>query len=209
MQLLILRLLLCRVVRRNPCDKNCINRVNSTKQKPGLKMDSNFTQKRAALNYLFQRLLLTPVPTDKEWGGANIVIISRQVNRASGSFYSQLRYVVTDDAKELSWLFSELQDIFAQLYDSVSKLEFFGRLANTALRYQSISKDDENQRDLLFAVLHEAFAVLNEMESGTFEYFLVTPGNEIVDDFIEQVQRSGFISVEETKKFFALKGIKL
>ena len=171
-------------------------------------MDSNFTEKRSALNYLFQRLLLTPVPTDKEWGGANIVITSRQVNRASGSFYSQLRYVVTDDAKELSWLFSELQDIFAQLYDSVSKLEFFGRLANTALRYQRISKNDENQRDLLFAVLHEAFAILDEMESGLFEYFLVTPGNEIVDDFIEQVERSGFISVEETKRFFAGKGIK-
>ena len=172
-------------------------------------MASNFLEKREALNHLFQRLLLTPVPTDKEWGGANVVITSRQVNKASISSYSELRQVVTADAKELSWLFCQLQDIFLGLYDSAAELEFFGRLANTALRYQSISKDDENQRDLLFAVLHEAFAVLNEMESGTFEYFLVTPGNEIVDDFIEQVQRSGFISVEETKKFFALKGIKL
>ena len=171
-------------------------------------MDSNFTEKREALNYLFQRLLLTPVPTDKEWGGANVIITSRQV-RTSRSFYCELRQVVTGDAKELSWLFCQLRDIFLGLYDSTSELEFFGRLANTALRYQSISKDDENQRDLLFAVLHEAFAILDEMESGTFEYFLVTPGNEIVDDFIEQVQRSGFISVEETKKFFALKGIKL
>ena len=170
-------------------------------------MDSNFTRKREALNYLFQRLLLTPVPTNKEWGGANVVITSRQVNRASSSFYSQLRHVVTADAMELSWLFYQLQDIFAQLYDSASKLEFFGRLANTALRYQRMSKDDENQRDLLFAVLHEAFAILDEMEEGTFEYFLVPPGNEIVDDFIEQSQRRGFISIEETKKFFALKGV--
>ncbi len=170
-------------------------------------MDSNFTEKRKALNYLFQRLLLTPVPTNKEWEGANIVITSRQVNRASNSFYSQLRHVVTADAKELSWLFYQLQDIFAQLYDSASKLEFFGRLANTALRYQRMSKDDENQRDLLFAVLHEAFAMLDEMEEGTFEYFLVPPGNEIVDDFIEQSERRGFISVEATKKFFALKGV--
>ncbi len=171
-------------------------------------MDSNFTQKREALNYLFQRLLLTPVPTDKEWGGANIVITSRQVNRASSSSYSQLRHVVTADAKELSWLFCQLQDIFLGLYDSTSELEFFGRLANTALRYQRMSKDDENQRDLLFAVLHEAFAILDEMEKGTFEYFLVSPGNEIVDDFIEQTKRRGFISVEETNRFFAEKGIK-
>ncbi len=35
-------------------------------------MGSNFPKKREALNYLFQRLLLTPVPTDKEWGGANV-----------------------------------------------------------------------------------------------------------------------------------------
>jgi hypothetical protein len=172
-------------------------------------MDSNFTQKRDALSYLFQRLLLTPVPTDKEWGGANVVITSRQVKRASSSFSSQLRQVVTADAKELSWLLGQLQDIFLGLYDSTSKLEFFGRLANTALRYQSISKDDENQRDLLFAVLHEAFAILDEMESGTFEYFLVSPGNEIVDDFIEQTKRRGFISIEETNKFFAEKRIKL
>jgi len=173
-----------------------------------LEIDSNFTEKREALNHLFQRLLLTPVPTDKEWGDANVVITSRQVNRASSSFYSEPRYVVTDDAKELSRLFYQLQDIFAQLYDSASKLEFFGRLASTALRYQRISKDDENQRDLLFAVLHEALAILDEMESKIFEYFLVSPGNEIVDDFIEQTQRRGFISVEETNKFFALKGIK-
>lgn len=172
-------------------------------------MDSNFQKKRETLNHLSQKLLLTPIGTDKEWGGANVVITSRQVKRASSSFSSQLRHVVTADAKELSWLFSQLQDIFLGLYDSTAKLEFFGRLANTALRYQSISKDDENQRDLLFAVLHEAFAILDEMESGIFEYFLVSPGNEIVDDFIEQAQRHGFISVEETKKFFALKGIKL
>ena len=171
-------------------------------------MDSNFTGKREALNYLVQRLLLTPVPTDKEWGGANVVITSRQVNRASSNSYFQLKQVFTADAKELSWLLGQLQDIFLGLYDSTSELEFFGRLANTALRYQSMSKDNENQRDLLFAVLHEAFTILDEMEEGTFEYFLVSPGNEIVDDFIEQAQRHGFISVEETKKFFALKGIK-
>lgn len=171
-------------------------------------MDCNFTEKREALNYLFQRLLLTPVPTDKEWGGANVVITSSQVNRASSSFYSELRYVVTADAKELSWLLSQLRDIFSGLYDNTSKLEFFGRLANAALRYQRISKDYENQRDLLFAVLHEAFAILDEIEEDVFEYFLVSPGYEIVDDFIEQSERRGFVSVEETIRFFAEKTIK-
>ena len=63
--------------------------------------------------------------------------------------------------------------------------------------------------NLLFAVLHEAFAILDEMEEDMFEYFLVSPGKEIVDDFIEQSRKHGFISIEETKKFFAAKGIKL
>jgi len=108
----------------------------------------------------------------------------------------------------LSWLFCQLQDIFLELYDRTLELEFFSRLANTALRYQRMSKDDENQRDLLFAVLHEAFAILEEMEEGNFEYFLVSPGNEIVDDFIEQTQRRGFINIEETNRFLAEKRIK-
>ncbi len=136
------------------------------------------------------------------------MITSRQVKRARSSSYSKLRQIITADAKELSWLFYQLRDIFLGLYDSTSELEFFGRLANTALRYQRISKNDENQRDLLFAVLHEAFAVLDEMERGTFEYFLVSPGNEIVDDFIEQTKRRGFISINETKRFFDEKRIK-
>jgi len=172
-------------------------------------MNNNFIKKEEALNHLAQKLLLTPIGTDKEWEGANVVITSGQDNRASSNFYSQLRHVVTADAQELSLLFYQLRDIFLGLYDDTSKLEFFGRLANAALRYQSISKDDENQRDLLFAVLHEAFAILDEMEEDIFEYFLVSPGKEIVDDFIEQSRRHGFISIEETKKFFAAKGIKL
>ena len=65
-------------------------------------MDSNFPEKKEALNYLFQRLLLTPVPTDKEWEGANVVTTSRHVKRASRSFYSGLRHIVTADVKELS-----------------------------------------------------------------------------------------------------------
>lgn len=172
-------------------------------------MNTSFIKKQEALNSLAQKILLTPIGTDKEWDGANVAITARQDNRASSRFYSEIRIIVTADAQELSWLFYQLQDIFAELYNSRSKLELFGRLANAALRYQSLAKDDENQQDLLFAVLHEAFAILDEMEEDVFEYFLVSPGYEIVDDFTEQFQRRGFISIEETKKFFAAKGIKL
>lgn len=172
-------------------------------------MNINFAEKREALNHLSKELVKEPIPRAKEWGGADVVVTSRQPQTARDGFYAEPRCVVTPNAKQLSWLFYQLRDIFSGLYDSASKGEFFGRLANAALRYQSKNKDSENQRDLLLAVLHESFAMLDEMEEGAFEYLPVAFGNTIVDDFIEQAERRGFIGVDDTKKFFADRGIEL
>ncbi len=95
------------------------------------------------------------------------------------------------------------------MYDGTTKIEFFGRLANASLRYQSRCKGEEKQIDLLFAVLHEAFSMLDEMEEGSFQYLPVAVGNTIADDFIEEAERRGFLSVEETKRFFAERGVEL
>ena len=51
--------------------------------------------------------------------------------------------------------------------------------------------------------------MLDEMEEGTFEYLQVAPGNAITDDFIERAESRGFIGIEETKRFFAERGITL
>jgi hypothetical protein len=91
----------------------------------------------------------------------------------------------------------------------MTKIEFFGRLANAALRYQSRCGGSEVRRDLLLAVLHEAFAMLDELEEGTFQCLAFSFGNTIADDFIEREEKRGFIGVEETKAFFAERGIKL
>ena len=82
-------------------------------------------------------------------------------------------------------------------------------MANAALLYQLRCGGAEVRKELLFAVLHEAFAMLDELEEGTFQCLAVAIGNTIADDFIEREEKRGFIGVEETKKFFAERGIKL
>ncbi|XHX76981.1 MAG: hypothetical protein RBJ76_21465 [Stenomitos frigidus ULC029] len=172
-------------------------------------MEINFSEKRELLEKLSQKLISKQIPTSKEWGGADVVVTSQRPNAEGAGFYPDPRYVVTPNAKQLSWLFYQLRDIFAGLYDGTSKIEFFGRLANAARRYQTKRGEKESQQDLLFAVLHEAFAMLDEMEEGTFEYLLVASGNAIADDFIERAESRGFLGVEETKNFFAGRGIEL
>lgn len=172
-------------------------------------MNVDFQEKKAALDALLKKMRGEPIPTAKEWSGADVVITPRQPETQGGGFYPEPRYVVTPNAKQLSWLFYQLRDIFSGLYDGTTKIELFGRLANAALRYQSRCKGEEKQIDLLFAVLHEAFAMLDEMEDGTFQYLLIAVGNTIADDFIERAESRGFIGVDETKKFFAEREIEL
>jgi len=65
--------------------------------------------------------------------------------------------MITASAPELSWLFTQLPDIFAGCLDGQTKIEFFGRLAkDSALRYSGRKQGEEALQDLLGAVLHEA-----------------------------------------------------
>lgn len=172
-------------------------------------MNNEITEKRKELEDLSERLNRAPVPKAEDWGGADVVITSQKPESKGGGFYPEPRYVVTENAPQLSWLFVQLRDIFSSLIDGTTKIEFYGRLANVALRYQSKNKGNENQKDLLFAILHEAFAMLDEMEEGNFEYLSIAVGNTIADDFIERAESRGFVGVEETKKFFAERGLEI
>jgi hypothetical protein len=141
----------------------------------------------------------------KEWGGADVVITSIIPTPSTGdSFYPEPRYVVTPSAKVLSRLFYSLRDAFKKIDDfSFFKIEFFGRLANAALRYQSrLAGSSENPKDLLQAVLHEAFAMLDEMEEGSFKILPFAPGNTIWDDLVERGEASGYLGTKQTQLFF-------
>ncbi len=182
-------------------------------------MDTEFTTAREALNTLSARLRDEPIPViveqdvpdakPEEWVGADVVITSEQPEIEPDAFYPAPRFVVTPHAAQLSWLFFQLRDIFLPLYGGNSKIELFGRLANAALRYQAKSEGLEDQGELCSAVLHEAYAILEEMEEGTFKYLSIAFGNEIADDYIEQAERKGFIGVDETRAFFAQMGVDL
>lgn len=146
-------------------------------------MDIDFCKKKQELDALSRKLLEEPIPSVHEWGGADVVITSASLQNQE-SFYPKPRYVVTPNAKQLSWLFIQLRDIFSELYDSASKIEFFGRLANAALRYQHRCGGKEIQYDLLVAVLNEAYDILDDMKEGVFSYLLIAPGNVIADDLV-------------------------
>jgi len=145
----------------------------------------------------------------EEWSGADVVICAASPPQESGGFYPAPRFVVTEHSLELSWLFARLRDAFyaENRLDGCSKIEFFGRLANAANR--ALRRDATVGARLLgAAVLHEAFAMYDEMEEGSFECLGIAIGNEIADDYVDEALRSGFLSVEDTMAFFASRGVE-
>jgi hypothetical protein len=171
-------------------------------------MDATMDSVMRKLERLAARIAAGDIGSAALWGGADVVISPTATEPRSGGFYPEPRQVVTPHAEALSWLFVEVRDSFISHYDGQSKIELFGRLANTAVRYQAKTHGEENITDLLNAVLHEAFAIGEEMEEGTFQSFAVAFDGEIVDDYIEEAERKGFIGIEETKRFFAERGIE-
>jgi hypothetical protein len=97
--------------------------------------------------------------------------------RKPQTIYPDPRFVVTPNAFQLSWLIARLGKRFGGKIDYMSKFEFYGRLANAAIRYQA-SCHAESARDLLLAVLHEAYAMVDELEAGVFEFLAVASGGE-------------------------------
>lgn len=137
-----------------------------------------------------------------EWRGADVLVTSKPGNSAhDAGFYPEPRTVVTPYAGEVGWLFSRLRDAFDSLIDGASKIEFYGRLANAATDYQQSVNGNENAQDMLRAILHEAFVMLEEMEDGKFEYLLVAPGNTILADLIDEAEKTGYLGAEATEDF--------
>lgn len=139
---------------------------------------------------------------DPEWGGADVLVtsMSRKSTENAG-FYPEPRTVVTPYAGEVAWLFTRLRDAFDGLIDGASKTEFYGRLAVAATAYQRSINGDENAQDMLRAILHEGFVMLEEMEEGKFEYLMAAHGNTILRDLIDEAEKSGYLGAEATEEF--------
>ena len=141
------------------------------------------------------------------WQGADVVITSKPPILEEGGFYPAPRYVVTSHGPELSWLFEQIRNIFIEIDDyGFLKEEIFGRLGNTADRF--LTKNPEaGAGEALLAVVHEAFAIAEEIQDGEFATLMVTSGNQILDDLISDSEKGGFLTVEETRAYFKAKGI--
>jgi ADP-ribosylglycohydrolase len=133
---------------------------------------------------------------EEPWGGAGVVITnSAPKAQQTESFYPEPCYVVTADALELSWAFERLRDIFLPMLNGGSKIEFFGRLANSANRF--LNSDGSNlvgSVELVRSVIDEANAIANEMESGTFYHLDIAPGLMLWNDFLRKARKADSVS---------------
>ena len=120
----------------------------------------------------------------RNWSGADVVIDNRSHNSNSDSFYPEPRFVISEFSYELSWLFEKLRDAFYEenLLDGCSKIEFFGRLANSANKKISNNKNVSKQ-ELCLTILNEADEMYSEIINGTFCSLPIAEGNTIADDY--------------------------
>jgi hypothetical protein len=168
-------------------------------------MNDEIDAAKAGLARLDLRLAAGNYPQPKRlWGGAGVVVTGTPPPPPrEDDFYPPPRYVVTEHASELSWLIKRIWDACRPVVGGgENKDEFFGRLANAATRYQDRVGYNETTQGLLGAVLHEAWAMVEEIEDGEFRTLMVTSGGLIYDDLIEEAERDGYLTAEETWQRF-------
>ncbi len=163
------------------------------------------------LNRLAKFLTQENLPKSvRSWRGAGVVIQEIEPLRIESEdrgFYPPPRLVVTKHCAERSRLFFNIRDAFKDRVNHVIKKDFYGRLANVANRYLNASTKTSAHL-LCAAVLHEAWAIYDEMERGEFCYSPIAFGGSIFDDSIT-TRDSGFIDIETTIAFFENRGIEI
>ncbi len=104
----------------------------------------------------------------KKWAGADVVIKKILDSNTERwlidhpeviSFQKtdpRRRAVITENYKELSWLFYQLRDLCPEKIDYVSKYDFYGLLAQSAIDYLSNNEREQNSKELLLNVLNAA-----------------------------------------------------
>ena len=94
----------------------------------------------------------------------------RCISAEQGGFYPDPLYVETEYPLEVSWMFFQLKDAFyaENLLDGCSKVEFFGRLANAAIRAIG-TEPGISCPDLCRTVALEAETIYNGLTRGNAE----------------------------------------
>jgi len=83
----------------------------------------------------------------KEWIGDQPMVISPQTTEP------KRRVVISKHAIELSWLFIQLRELYRGRIDYISKYDFYGELAQTAINIIEISEGNYELSYLLHEVL--------------------------------------------------------
>jgi hypothetical protein len=147
----------------------------------------------------------------RPWSGADVVIrFGPQSDHPWSSFYPKCREIITEHALEVSYFFEAVRDAFYEkaLIDSCSKIEFFGRLA-TAADACLLERSDAPAHLLCAAVLREAYAIDEQIQNGTFEFLLITEGNQLADELVGSRRRTGYSGLQETVEFFRERGVTI
>ena len=146
--------------------------------------------------------------TVKEWAGVDVIIKSKLDENTIKWVGDQLcvislqntepkrRTVITKYSKELSWLFYQLKDIFSERIDYISKYDFYGLLAQSAIDYLANNKDTKNSKDLLIKVLNtvkKRFTKINlpnDTSLPFFAYGIFKPGQLSFSRIRDVVERT-------------------
>ena len=120
------------------------------------------------------------IKTIKEWGGADVIIskhktpeLKKWVDNESLIIDLECndlvspgnRLVISQYAKELSWLFYELKSIFSDYIDFSNKYQFYGTLAQSAIDF-ILNHKKYNPEELLCYVLNNgAYKIVKSIEN--------------------------------------------
>jgi hypothetical protein len=168
-------------------------------------MDDPLATARAHLQALDQTVAGGDVGQDRRlWGGAGLGVVTAM---PEAPYDESVRYVVTPHAASLSWLVRALWVACRPLFDSMTKIEFFGRLGNAARRYQQRAGEDAHERDLLGAVVHEAYEVVADIENGRFYALPVAPPGVVHDDRLPKSAHDDALSSAEIEQWFTDRGL--
>lgn len=127
---------------------------------------------RSELDELKRRIRSQDVPAEarkwNEWDGADVMVLS-QLDQVSKDWIGsqpfvvsaqrtepRRRVVLTKFSRELSWLFCQLREIFSGRIDSISKYDFHGLLAQSAIDYLDRNQEAATLAGLLLEVVEQA-----------------------------------------------------
>ena len=163
-----------------------------------MNMDEKLLQALDELRQKIQNEDIATISKDtKNLGGADVVI-KKKMDKSTESwledqplvisyqkFEPKRRVVITKYSKELSWLFIQLKIIYSEKIDYISKYDFYGLLAQSAIDYLKIS-DESNLSSLLLTVLDSSKKFLkmkipkmkipNDPSLPFFSYGIFKPG---------------------------------